>query len=72
MHGGQNRRHRPKEPTTTAILFEQIVQQPVVPRNIYRDDLSAKRRPPSKLENSGSGVDIFLIEYHKARKYRIS
>ncbi|ABV14157.1 hypothetical protein CKO_03066 [Citrobacter koseri ATCC BAA-895] len=51
---------------TTAILFEQIVEQPVVLETFYRDDLSAKRRPSSKVrEQWFHDVDIFLVDVTK-------
>lgn len=52
--------------TTTAILFEQIVQQPVVLETFYRDYLSAKRRPSAKVgEQRFHDVNIFLIDVTK-------
>ncbi len=52
---------------TTAILLEQIVEQPVILETFNRNDLSTKRRPSSKLENSGSttltsSVDVTKLE----------
>lgn len=52
--------------TTTTILFEQIVQQPVVLETFYRDYLSAKRRPSAKVgEQRFHDVNIFLIDVTK-------
>ncbi len=39
---------------TTAILLEQIVEQPVILETFNRNDLSANDDRPPKLENSGS------------------
>lgn len=45
---------------TTAILLEQIVEQPVILETFYRNDLSTKRRPSSKVrEQRFHDVDIF-------------
>ena len=50
----------------TAVLFEQIVQQPVILETFHRDDLSAKRRPPTKVgEQRFNDVDIFLVDVTK-------
>lgn len=45
---------------TTAILLEQIVEQPVILETFYRNDLSTKRRPPSKVgKQRFHDIDIF-------------
>lgn len=45
---------------TTAILLEQIVEQPVILETFNRNDLSTKRRPSSKVrEQRFHDVDIF-------------
>lgn len=51
---------------TTAILLEQIVEQPVILETFNRNDLSANDDRPPKLENSGSiDVDIFPVDVTK-------
>ena len=50
----------------TAVLFEHIVEQPVILETFYRDDLSTKRRAPSKVgEQRLHDVDILLVDVTK-------
>ncbi len=57
-----------QQDATTAVLFEQIVQQPVVLETFHRDDLTAKRRPPTKVgEQRFNNVDLFLVDVTKLR-----
>ncbi len=53
VRGEQNLRHRRQE-HATAILFEQIVQQPVVLETFYVIICPPNDARPPKLENSGS------------------
>lgn len=51
---------------TTAILLEQIVEQPVILETFNRNDLSTKRRPSSKVrEQRFHDVDIFTVDVTK-------
>ncbi len=51
---------------TTAVLFEHIVEQPVILETFYRDDLSTKRRAPPKVgEQRFHDVDILLVDVTK-------
>ncbi|MDR6280666.1 hypothetical protein QE376_001997 [Klebsiella variicola] len=51
---------------TTAVLLEQIIEQPVILETFYRNDLSTKRRPSSKVrEQRFHDVDIFLVDVTK-------